>query len=254
MNRELFYSNQVDQRSKTAKFDAFESQHISKALRKTEGETIEFTDGKGNAYRGSIICSKPVVEVSFNSLDTTGQPPISDALLAVGFIRHNRMDIIIEKCTELGIHRFFLFSARYSNYFTENTSHWQKIMRQAMKQSLRYTLPEIIICATFNDFLSRTKDINNKYIAEQNAAIIHTNDMVKPESNMSNDTIFAIGPEGGFTESEQHAAHSAGYKPLSFGKHRLRTETAAIAAASYINLIQETGVTKNQVTHPKSLS
>jgi len=237
MNRELFFTEHINHRSKTAEFDAFESQHISKALRKTQSETIDFTDGKGNVYQGSITSLKPLVQVTFNPVKTPQKPITCDTLLAVGFIRHNRMDFIIEKCTELGIGKFFLFSSRYSNYYTDNTSHWQKIMRQAIKQSLRKTLPKIITCINFSDFISQTEDIKYKYIAEQDAEPISTISLAEKLSKDSTDILFTVGPEGGLDETEKSTARSAGFIPVSFGKHRLRTETAAIAAASYINLM-----------------
>jgi 16S rRNA (uracil1498-N3)-methyltransferase len=238
MNRELFFTEQIDHHSKTAKFDAFESQHIGKALRKTQRETIEFTDGKGNVYQGDITCLKPLVKVTFNPVKRLKKSAPYSTILAVGFIRHNRMDFIIEKCTELGISKFFLFSAKYSTYYTDNTSHWQKIMRQAIKQSLRDTLPEIITCSSFSDFISQTEYIKYKYIAEQDAEPISNRNITEKQSKDSTDILFAIGPEGGLDEIEKSTARSAGFIPFSFGKHRLRTETAAIVAASYINLFR----------------
>lgn len=240
MNRELYFCDQLNPNLQTAIFDTFESQHLIKALRKGRGATIEFTDGAGNLYQGSIINTKPLVEVSYNILESATASGTVRSVLAIGFIRHNRMDFMIEKCTELGIDRFYLISSKFSNYYTSGTSRWQKIMRQAIKQSLRYALPEIITCSSFTAFISETRHINNKYLAEQEADRLEPKIMEKKNIKNTENILFAIGPEGGFDEEEQHTALSEGFIPVSFGNHRLRTETAAISAAAYINLFRKT--------------
>jgi 16S rRNA (uracil1498-N3)-methyltransferase len=228
---ELFFAEQIDSGSKTALFDAFESKHIAKTRRKQTGDTIVFTDGRGNAYQGTILKTKPVVQAAYKPASNQTQPNRICTALAVGFIRHTRMDILIEKCTELGIGKFFLIFAKYSNYYTENTAHWENVSRQAIKQSIRYTLPEIITCKNFSDFISQTNRFSHKFIAEQTGAIkLPTLKLDQP-----GDIVFSIGPEGGFDETERQLAYASGFRPVSFGEYRLRTETAAIVAVSFIN-------------------
>jgi 16S rRNA (uracil1498-N3)-methyltransferase len=235
MTDELFFTEQINPSSKTARFDAFESKHIAKTLRRQQGDTIAFTDGKGKAYQGTILTTKPVVQAAYTC--TADQTPLNKSCtaLAVGFIRHTRMDVLIEKCTELGIGKFFLVFTKYSNYYTENTAHWQKVTRQAIKQSIRYTLPEINICKNLSDFIQKTKMFKYKFIAEQNSETR----LSTLKTDHSSGILFIIGPEGGFDESERQLAYAAGFKPVSFGACRLRTETAAIVAVAYINLVSD---------------
>jgi len=235
---ELFFTNVIDTNQSEAEFDTFESQHILKTMRKREGDSLHFTDGKGSLFQGKITKTKPVLKVKFTLVKQLPWPPPSLSILGIGFIRPSRLDYLIEKATELGINKFHLFASRYTNYFTENTSRWDKIARQAIKQSHRFYLPDIEISSNFSDFLKIESDKAHKFLADQLSSdpllnVLNTLDKIPDE-----DIIFIIGPEGGFDNQEIKLAKGHNFMPISFGKNRLRSETAAISAASYINLIR----------------
>ena len=235
---ELFFTNVINNNRAEAEFDAFESQHILKTLRKKEGDLVNFTDGQGKLYEGRIAQTKPRLKVEYRQIKKSPWPPPYYSILGIGFIRPSRMDYLIEKATELGINRFHLFSSRYTNYFTDNTSRWDKISRQAIKQSHRYYLPEIKISSNFSDFLKLTSGTSQKYLADQMSSN-HLLDLINTRKFKSDeDIIFIIGPEGGFDDREIKQAKDSNFISVSFGDKRLRTETAAISAASYINLIR----------------
>jgi 16S rRNA (uracil1498-N3)-methyltransferase len=234
---ELFFTNVIDKSRSEAEFDSFESQHILKTLRKREGDFVHFTDGQGRLYQGKITKTKPILSVRFTLIDELPWPPPTLSVLGIGFIRHSRLDYLIEKATELGINKFHLFASRYTNYFTENTGRWDKIARQAIKQSQRLYLPEIKISSNFFDFLKSEAGISQKFLADQ-----HSSDplikVLNPLQHSLEDIIFIIGPEGGLDNQELEMAKEYHYLPVRFGEKRLRSETAAISAASYINLIR----------------
>jgi len=234
---ELFFTNVIDKSRSEAEFDSFESQHILKTLRKKEGDSVHFTDGQGRLFQGQITNTKPILKVQFALVDQLPWPPPSLSILGIGFIRPSRLDYLIEKATELGINKFHLFASRYTNFFTENTSRWDKIARQAIKQSQRLYLPEIKISSNFSEFLHSESGISHKFLADQQSSdpvIKILNSLQKTNE----DIIFIIGPEGGFDDPEIEMAKEYHYLPVRFGKKRLRSETAAISAASYINLIR----------------
>jgi 16S rRNA (uracil1498-N3)-methyltransferase len=235
---ELFFTNVIDASQSEAEFDSFESQHILKTMRKREGDPLHFTDGKGKLFQGKITDTKPILKVKFTIVKQLPWPPPSISILGIGFIRPARMDYLIEKATELGINKFHLFASRFTNYYTENTSRWDKIARQAIKQSHRLYLPEIEISSKFSDFLKTESETANKFLAEQQTSdsLIEVLNSLTKKPNQ--DIIFIIGPEGGFDEQEIKLAKDHNFMPVSFGKNRLRSETAAISAASYINLIR----------------
>jgi 16S rRNA (uracil1498-N3)-methyltransferase len=237
---DLFYHNIISGSNAIAEFDDFERQHIVNTYRKKLGDIILFTDGAGCLFKGNIIKIKPKLIVEYTLIEKHTTPKIVYSL-GIGFIRPARLDFIIEKGTELGILKFYLFSSKYSNYFTENIARWQKIARQAIKQSLRYFLPEIIIFKNFSLYLEKIAKIKYKFFTEQDASsfIFNIIQSIKPENG--DELLFTVGPEGGFTENELQLAKKSKFYFVSLGKNRLRTETAAIAAASYMNLLNNNG-------------
>ena len=232
---DLFFTDFPDFDTNTARFDAFESKHILKTMRKKTGDELDFTDGKGNLYHSWIIKSHPELIVEYKQV--TEMPlPKPRISLGIGFIKQTRMDFILEKGTELGISNFYIFASQNSNFYTENISRWQKITRQAIKQSLRFHLPEIKCFNNFSAIIQHTREFPYKLIAHQNATDTFIQVLSSWGKEPDDDLIVLIGPEGGFTEEEVKLAREENFTPLSFGEYRLRTETAAITAAAAINI------------------
>jgi len=233
---ELFFTEPGRISSNQAHFDPFESKHIVKTMRKRIGDEIHFTDGQGTLYLGSIIETKPYLILKHKVIKVH-QKPEPQLALGIGFIKHSRMDIIIEKSTELGINEFYLIATQNANYYTDNVTRWQKIARQAVKQSLRFFLPRIACYRNFSEFISDLDPATQKFIADQNAASGSLSEFKAVKNNTGGKVLFVIGPEGGFNNEEIELAKKTGFYPVSFGKFRFRTETAAIAAAAYLNLV-----------------
>jgi 16S rRNA (uracil1498-N3)-methyltransferase len=233
---ELFYTNVISTNQSEAEFDSFESQHILKTMRKSEADFIHFTDGHGRLFQGRISETKPTLKVQCNLVNQLKWPPPVLSILGIGFIRHSRLDYLIEKATELGVNKFYFFKSRYTNYYTENVTRWEKITRQAIKQSNRLYLPEIEFSNDFSDFLNAMSGVKNKFLADQSGLKSPVKVFESLNNTSDEDIIFIIGPEGGLDKQEIEQAKNYKFLPVSFGEHRLRTETAAITAASYINL------------------
>jgi 16S rRNA (uracil1498-N3)-methyltransferase len=234
---ELFFTETQLITKNTARFDNFESRHILKTLRKNIGDNLDFTDGKGNIYHGSISHSSPDLIVEYKRVTKIplSNPKIN---LAIGFIKQTRMDFIFEKGTELGVNNFYLFASNNTNYYSENISRWQKITRQAIKQSLRCHLPGIKCFKDFSGLLDMSNQIPFKLIAHQNAPADANSILNAWKKKETDDIIILIGPEGGFTDIELEQAHQQKFESISFGKNRLRSETAALAAIANINLFR----------------
>jgi 16S rRNA (uracil1498-N3)-methyltransferase len=235
---ELYFTNSENIAETEAEFDSFESRHILKTMRKKEGDSIHFTDGRGCLYLGRIVATKPLLKVQHELVKQLHWPPPTLTILGIGFIRPSRMDFLIEKTTELGVNRFYIFSSHFTTYFTKNSVRWEKIARQAIKQSNRLYMPDINISADYKKFINDISSIQYKFIAEQAASKKVTDILKKNLVNVEDNIVFIIGPEGGFDTNELNLAQKQGFVPLSFGEHRLRTETAAISAAFYINLLK----------------
>ncbi len=111
-------------------------------------------------------------------------------------------------------------------------------MISAMKQSLRSQLPVFREGISFKNFIEQSINYSQKYIAycgqlEQSPVLL------KNVCQANTDTLILIGPEGDFSIEEVHLAMENGFIPVSLGKSRLRTETAALLACATIQVINE---------------
>jgi len=228
---ELFYNKDAKEGFEV-KFDKFESNHILKSMRQKIGDEIYFTNGCGSLFKGIITTIKPEVNTNCTLIKTI-PPDTHKIIMAVGFIRQNRLDFLIEKITEIGVHKIVLFASQNSNYYSNNIEKFQKITRQAIKQSQRLYLPEIETINNFEKMISNYSSCKNKFVTDQFAKMSLSE--ITKQDIIQNSTIFIIGPEGGLTEDEITFAKSNGYKNILLGKYRLRTETAALVFGSYLN-------------------
>lgn len=231
-NMDLFYTHPDNISDSIITLDDFEAKHLLKTLRKKVGDSIDITDGNGKHFFGKIITIKPKLTVEINSQETY-HPDNKNITLAIGFIRPNRLEFVLEKCTELGVNSFYIYRNEYANYFSDNKERFEKILRQAIKQSNRFFLPELHLVNKFDQFIDRTKDIAHKL-----AAIDPKSPPIKSFIQQTSDSVlFCVGPEGGFSNKEVTLLKENNFQDVSLGNYRLRAETAAIAGISYLNLL-----------------
>jgi 16S rRNA (uracil1498-N3)-methyltransferase len=228
---ELYFVHPEHISSAEAEFDSFETQHLLKSMRKKIGDMIYFTDGTGHLFKGEITAIKPTLKVTHRFIRAE-KHTIRQLAIGIGFIRHNRMDFAVEKATELGVNSIYLIRSRYSNYYTANSQRWEKIARQAIKQSQRLFLPHIQLIPNFNTFLEKVSVFPNKYLLDQNSNETFNDS----EYNKKQDMVCLIGPEGGFDTEEISLAQKSGFQTVSLGRYRLRSETAAVATLSIMSL------------------
>ena len=104
-----------------------------------------------------------------------------------------------------------------------------------MKQSLKAFLPKINDIVPLRDFMSKCSN-DEKYIGYLNKG---KNNHLIQSAAVKSDYCMLIGPEGDFSYSEINASRKFGFKPVSLGNNRLRTETAGLAACHILNLVNE---------------
>jgi len=213
--------------------DGFEAKHLLTTLRKKSGDIIDITDGMGQHFTGRISSVKPRLEIVIDS-NRTITPYTKKIALAISFIRPNRLEFVLEKCTELGVSSFYLFRSEHANYFSNNKERFEKILRQAIKQSNRFFLPQLYLVSDFKKFIEQTRDINFKIAAidAQSPAI----EKVIRQSHEDN-KLFCVGPEGGFSPQEILMLKENNFLDVSLGAYRLRAETAAVAGVSFLSMI-----------------
>jgi len=214
-----------------------ESRHCIRVLRLKEGDNITVTDGKGFLYYATLENANP----KRCSVIITGQlpqKPLWDCKIHIAVAptkNTDRMEWFVEKATEIGINTITCLCCNHSERREIKPQRLNKIAISAMKQSQKSILPQINEMVDFNKFLSQEFD-GCKMIAhctENKKQLIK--DIYIPGSN----ALILIGPEGDFSDEEINSAISAGYAPITLGKSRLRTETAALVACHTIHFINE---------------
>lgn len=210
-----------------------EAQHCIRVLRLNAGDEITLTDGKGNFYRAEITAAtnkRCLVKV----IETIPQDPLWQGHLHIAMAPTKNMDRnewFVEKATEVGIDELTFLNCRFSERRVIKTERIEKILISAIKQSLKARLPKLNEMVDFDKFIAQDFS-GQKFIAhcyEGDKPLLK--EVVKP----GEDSLVLIGPEGDFSEEEVAKAISKGFKPISLGKSRLRTETAALVATVIIN-------------------
>jgi len=142
----------------------------------------------------------------------------------------SRFEWFLEKATEIGIDEITPILSQRSERKKINIDRCERILISSIKQSLKFHLPKLNDPISYNDFIKQ-KINGNKFIA-------HCLETKKEKLSNSINKIctILIGPEGDFTEEEINLAKDHGYKPLSLGSSRLRTETAGVVATHSVNL------------------
>ncbi len=227
----LFYQPLIPQGA--LHLDQDESRHAVKVLRKRNGDVINLTDGKGLFYEGIITDADPH-ECSFEIRSSTPTQKKNFRIhIAISPTKNaDRIEWFVEKSVEIGIDEITFLQCDHTERQYLKVDRLQKTAISAMKQSLKAWLPAIHPTEAFKDFVSSRTD-EEKYIAhvdEQNQNYLQK--VVTPGLSY----LVLIGPEGDFSVDELALAFNLGYKKVSLGAARLRTETAGIAACHILNL------------------
>jgi 16S rRNA (uracil1498-N3)-methyltransferase len=209
--------------------------HVVKVLRLCEGDAITLFDECSNEYAGKIssIGSRDVVVKIISSRKVSTESPL-DITLLQGLPKGDKMDYIVEKATELGIHRIVpVITERSQVRSADKRNRWERIAAESSKQCGRTKPPIIENTLNFDQALNYN---NNSGIS----LIFHVDseysmkDYLKYSLQLPNNIIVFIGPEGGFSEKEVLLACEMGFTSLGLGPRTLRTETASIAVLSII--------------------
>jgi 16S rRNA (uracil1498-N3)-methyltransferase len=205
------------------------ARHIAQVLRMKEGDCIHLTDGKGRVAKAKIIdIGKKTCDVFLSEIKNF-PPTIKNITIAVSLLKNaSRFEWLLEKSAELGINSIVPIICQRTERQQFRQDRLQNILVSAMLQSRQSWLTELPNPILYMDFI---KEINqeNRFIAhceEEEKTSLST--LIKPNQK---DSLVLIGPEGDFTMDEIQAAIEKGFKPVSLGNTRLRTETAAITAA-----------------------
>ncbi len=213
-----------------------ESFHCIKVLRMRVGETLNLTDGNGNLYEGQILAQDikncPVMLTSVTT--DYGKRPFRLHMAVAPTKNIARFEWFLEKATEIGIDEITPLICEHSERVQIRIDRLQKIILSAAKQSLKTYLPVLHEPMKFDDFI-KLNHPDSRFVAY----VEEHQPLHLKSSYLNGDCTVLIGPEGDFSKKEMDKAFQRGFKPVSLGPSRLRTETAAIVACHIINIVNE---------------
>lgn len=233
---QLFYNSEINQTRNTFNFSKDESRHIVKVLRKSTGDILMITNGIGWIFEAEIVIpnhNKCVVNILNSKYEL---PKEYSVHLVVSPTKMNdRYEWFLEKATEIGVTVITPVISSNSERKIVKAERFEKIIQSAMKQSIQPYLPTLNPTVTFSEFIKKPQK-GMTFIAHcDKGEKLKFKDQVKPGISIT----ILIGPEGDFSSKEIASALKNNYTPVSLGKSRLRTETAAIVACHTIRLCNE---------------
>lgn len=234
----LFYTPDITSPAYTLNEE--ESKHAVRVLRLKAGDRIQLIDGNGGWYEAKISNDDPR-RCSVNIIDTKKEVGKRSWNLHIAIAPTKNMDRLewfIEKATETGIEEISLIDCKNSERTIVKSERIQKVAIAAIKQSLKAYLPKINDVVGYKKFIASAKDFKGeKFIAhcQSSGKLPHIKTQYSPKQN----ALVLIGPEGDFTIEEVKLALENGFKEISLGTSRLRTETAALYACTALNVLSE---------------
>ena len=233
---QLFYHPDIDEHTVDFRFEAEESRHIVKVLRKREGDTVAITNGKGMWFEGAITqAHQKHCEIEIVRRESRAPLPYKLHMAVAPTKSGDRFEWFLEKATEIGLSAITPLICEHSERRRVKTERLEKIVLSAMKQSQQCHLPKINPTVSFDTFMAQSHS--------GNCCIAHCMEgdkapLFKSLTPAEPITIL-IGPEGDFSVKEVEKALEKGFKAITLGDHRLRTETAAIMACANVAIYHE---------------
>jgi 16S rRNA (uracil1498-N3)-methyltransferase len=210
-------------------------QHIARVLRLKEGDKIVLCDQRGTDYNVAIQdISKHTIKTSIIDKVTSKGEPSLEVVLYQGIPKSTKMDLIIQKCTEMGITRIVpVFTARTvvrlesEKDEAKKVARWTKIAEEAAKQSARGIVPLIEMPMNLEHALKDSKELDIVLIPYEWEREMSVKAALQGKAPKS--AGFFIGPEGGFDTFEIELAKQSNIIPVTLGHRIMRTETAGLA-------------------------
>ncbi len=209
-----------------------ESGHCVRVLRLGVGDSLHITDGRGTLYLAVVEEAHPkhcTIRIVEEHHEWEKRP--YELTVAVAPTKNiDRIEWFVEKATECGIDRIVPILCDHSERKTIKGERLEKIAISAMKQSLKAYLPKVEPITPLRELLAEPFE-GVKLIAhcEEDMERVFMGEMIHKGERV----MVLIGPEGDFSREEIEAARKAGFSEVSLGNSRLRTETAALAAAMF---------------------
>ncbi len=231
---QLFYNKSLDSNTTSFTFQKEESRHIVKVLRKKEGDTLFITNGNGELFTAKIAlasdkkCLVDIIDCQSKEKGWTYYLHIAIAPTK----NIDRYEWFLEKATEIGIDEITPIICDHSERKIVKTERLEKVIVSAMKQSLKFKLPQLNPPVALEKFIKEIENFDQKFIAHCEEE--SNKQLLKNQIKTNAKILILVGPEGDFSLNEIETALKNDFFPISLGESRLRTETAGIVATHSI--------------------
>ena len=216
------------------------AEHIARVLRMNAGDMLTVFNGDGYDYAATLISiGKRDVLVHIEDREQISNESPLKLTLAQGVARGEKMDLIVQKATELG-------AARIVPVFTERSEvkldasraekrllHWRAVAASACEQSGRGYVPEICPAQTLQDWIKRLADDGAPRLALLPEGTLRARELRFGQAG----GVLVVGPEGGLGDRDVACLQDAGFQGLRLGPRILRTETAGLAALAALQAL-----------------
>jgi 16S rRNA (uracil1498-N3)-methyltransferase len=237
----------ADERSAT--LDADETRHARGVLRLKSGDEIFVFDGAGREFQCTVrTLSRDMADLDVICEVAPAQPESTLHLtLAIALLKGEKFDLVVQKSTELGVTRIVPVDSERAEIrlrdhrdIQKRVTRWERIAREAAKQSGRATVPEIATPLLFDSFISEpgaprdlaSPNLGKLMFSERGGSSF--GDASSKLLGRSEQILALVGPEGGWTDQEIERAREAVWEVVTLRGRTLRAETAAIIIAGLL--------------------
>lgn len=242
MSRPRFFIDPAELAGDRARLTGSDAHHLARVLRLKAGAEVELCDGSGLVHT-ALVTDLGRDEVTLQLL-AASRLPVADGPqlhLGLGVLKGKKMDLVLQKCTELGVSSIHPFLSQHSAVRppeTDKESRWQRITLEACKQCKRPQPPRCHPAVSLAEVLSRPETAGAlKLILRETPDTPPLREVMPPIDPAFRPIFCLIGPEGGFSPSEVEQVIAAGFQPVGLGPRILRAETAALAAIAILQYL-----------------
>ncbi len=218
------------------------AKHISLSLRMRVGDSVTVCDGQGTDYDCTIEgITKQEVALTVAKKRQSQSEPTVDVILYQAFVKSDKFDFIVQKCTELGVTKIVpvimerCISRPDEKGTEKKIERWNKIAKEAAMQSGRGIIPKVCTAIAYDKALEEIKNADVGFVCYESSPHIAI-DKIYTDKN-AKAVAFLVGPEGGISENEVVKAQNLNIALASLGPRILRTETAPLCVMSSIMLL-----------------
>ncbi|QAU25099.1 16S rRNA (uracil(1498)-N(3))-methyltransferase [Dyella sp. M7H15-1] len=217
------------------------AEHVTRVLRMDAGDILTLFNGDGYDYTATLTSiGKRDATVRIEDREQIRNESPLKLTLAQGVARGEKMDLIVQKATELGVVRLVPLLTERSEVKLDASRaekrllHWRAVMASACEQSGRVRMPEVMPAQTLPDWLNSLADDNGA----QRLALLPEGTLRARELRFGDaGGLLVVGPEGGLGERDVAALREAGFQGLRLGPRILRTETAGLATLAALQAL-----------------